>query len=76
MVVVDNHAQYLKAVVYPATITVNMGGHSPGRSSFVSTYTLCIGDELYTLGSAKIVWVDTVANKSMPLPESVRTLLQ
>lgn len=75
MVIVDNHAQYLKPVVYPATITVRMGGHSPGRSSFVSTYTLTVNDEVFTRGSAKVVWVDTVAGKSIPLPESVRGLV-
>jgi len=71
-VIVDNHAQYLKPVVYPAIVTVRMGGHSPGRSSFISTYTLCVDDEVYTRGSAKVVWIDTVAGKSMPLPEAVR----
>ncbi len=72
MVIVDNHAQYLKPVVYPATITVRMGGHTPGRSSFISTYTLTVDDVLYTTGSAKIVWINTQVGKSMPLPESVR----
>jgi len=75
MVIVDNHAQYLKSVVYPSTITIYMAAHSPGRSSFVSTYHLCVGEDLYTQGSAKVVWVDRVAGKSMPLPESVRKLL-
>ena len=75
MVIVDNHAQYLKPVVYPALITVRMGGHSPGRSSFISTYTLSVGEELFTLGSSKIVWVDAGAGKSMPMPEPVRQLV-
>lgn len=75
MVIVDNHAQYLKPVVYPATITVRMGGHSPGRSSFVSTYTLTLNEVVYTRGSAKVVWVDTKQGKSIPLPESVRALV-
>lgn len=75
MVIVDNHAQYLKPVVYPCTVNVRMGGHSPGRSSFVSTYTLSVDKEIYTRGSAKVVWVDTVAGKSIPLPESIRALV-
>ena len=75
MVIVDNHAQYLKPVVYPSMITVRMAGHSPGRSSFISTYTLSVGDELYTQGSAKIVWVNADLGKSVPLPESVRQLV-
>lgn len=75
MVIVDNHAQYLKPVVYPATITLRMGGHSPGRSSFISTYTLTVDDELYTSGSAKVVWIDRRVGKSVSLPESVRALV-
>ena len=75
MVIVDNHAQYLKPVVYPSDITVRMGGHTPGRSSFISTYTLCVSGELYTQGSAKIVWIDTVTGKSVSLPDSVRQLI-
>lgn len=75
MVIVDNHAQYLKPVVYPAIVTVRMGGHTPGRSSFVSSYSLTVDDEVYTCGNAKIVWIDTRSGKSVPLPESVRALI-
>lgn len=75
MVIVDNHAQYLKPVVYPAIIRIRMGGHSPGRSSFISTYSLYVDDELFTRGSAKIVWIDTAIGKSVPLPQPVRALL-
>lgn len=75
MVVVDNHAQYLKPVVYPATVCVTMGGHSPGRSSFVSTYSLTVDEELYTIGSARIVWINAEVGKSVPLPDAVRTML-
>lgn len=75
MVIVDNHAQYLKPVVYPATVTIRMGGHSPGTSSFISTYTLTVGDEVCTRGNAKIVWIDTRLGRSVPLPESVRALI-
>ena len=76
MVIVDNHAEYLLPVVYPATLAVRMGGHSPGRSSFVSTYTIHVGETLFTRGRSKIVWVDTAAGRSMPLPERVRRLVE
>lgn len=75
MVIVDNHAQYLKPVVYPMHVTIKMGGHSPGRSSFISTYTLFVDDQIYTTGSAKVVWIDTRAGKSIELPESIRALV-
>lgn len=72
MVIVDNHAHYLRPVVYPMHVTIRMGGHTPGRSSFVSTYTLTVDDEVFTTGSAKIVWIDIAAGKSVTLPESIR----
>lgn len=75
ILIVDNHAEYLRPVVYPAHVTIRMGGHSPGRSSFVSTYTLTVGDELYTRGSSRVVWVDTQAGKSVAMPESVRQMV-
>jgi len=82
-VVVDNHAEYLKPLVYPADIMVSMGGHSVGRSSFITSYTICdantgvdSGDaQLYTRGSAKAVWIDINKNKSIPLPDNIRQLL-
>lgn len=75
-VVVDNHAEYLLPVSYPASMVVRMGGHSPGRSSFITTYSLCVDEVLHTRGSAKVVWIDTRTGKSTPLPDSVRQLLQ
>ncbi|MFK7853170.1 MAG: acyl-CoA thioesterase [Granulosicoccus sp.] len=75
LVIVDNHAEYIKSVVYPMNVCVSMHGHSPGRSSFVSVYTLSVDGVVYTRGSAKIVWIDTARNKSIPLPESIRALV-
>ncbi len=74
-VIVDNHAEYLKPLLYPANITVSMGAHSPGRSSFISSYTISDENQLYTVGSAKVVWVDTSKNKSIPLPDHIRQML-
>lgn len=75
LVIVDNHAEYLVPVVYPAELQVRMGGHSPGRSSFVSTYTITVGDTLTTRGSSRIVWVNNREMKSKPLPEKILQLL-
>jgi len=75
MLIVDNHAEYLKPLVYPAHIHVHMAGHSPGRSSFVSTYTITSGETLFTRGSSKVVWVNRLKGKSTRLPDSVRNLL-
>ncbi len=76
LVIVDNHAEYIQPVVYPANLLVRMGGHSPGRSSFISTYTITVGDKLTTRGSAKIVWVNNREMKSRPLPGVITQLLE
>ena len=75
LVIVDNHAEYIKPLIYPMHVSITMHGHSPGRSSFVSVYTLTVDDVVYTRGSAKIVWVDTVLDKSIPLPDAVRAMV-
>ncbi len=75
ILIVDNHAEYLKPVVYPMHVTVRMGGHSPGRSSFVSTYTLSVGGVLYTRGSSKVVCIDVETGKSVPMPDEIRQML-
>ncbi len=74
-VIVNNYAEYLRSVKWPATVKVRMAGHTPGRSSFMSTYTLCVNNELYTTGYSKVVWIDTQKNQSIPLPDSVRQQL-
>lgn len=74
-VIVNNIAEYLKPVVWPSSVTVRMSGHSPGRSSFTTNYTLCVNDELHTTGSAKVVWINTTRQSSIPLPECVREQL-
>ena len=75
ILIVDNHAEYLKPVEYPMHVTIRMGGHSPGRSSFISTYTLSVGDVLYSRGSSKVVCVDVKAGKSVPMPDAIRQIL-
>lgn len=72
IVIVDNHAEYIVPVICPATAVVRMAGHSPRRSSFVSTYTITVDDTLTTRGHARIVWVSNRDMKSMQLPEYVR----
>jgi len=74
-VIVNNYAEYHKSVTWPATVTVRMAGHSPGRSSFMSTYSLCVNDELYTTAYSKVVWIDTTTNTSIALPTFIRELL-
>jgi len=76
IVIVDNHAEYLQPILYPATAVVRMGVHTAGRSSFISAYTISVGNELMTRGSAKIVWIDSHTMKSTPVPESIRLIIE
>ena len=51
----------------------------PGRSRFDTTFELLRADDpdtLYARGSARCVWIDYAAGKSMPLPERLRELLE
>lgn len=73
-VVVHVACSFLKPIVYPATLTLKSQVHSPGRSSFTMEHHLYQGEELMTQGHSKVVWVDYVAGKSMPLPEAIRAL--
>ena len=75
MVIVDNRAEYLRPLVHPATMEVRMAGHSPGRSSFVTTYTIAVDGVLHTRGASKIVWVDRAKGRSVPLPDALRERL-
>jgi len=75
IVIVDNHAEYIVPVVCPATAIVRMAAHSPGSSSFVSTYTITVDDTLTTRGHARIVWVSNSDMKSKPMPAYLRQLI-
>lgn len=75
MVIVDNHAEYIKPLVYPMQVAIRMCGHSPGRSSFITTYELTVEGVVYTRGSSKVVWINVATGKSIPLPETLRTML-
>ena len=77
MVIVNAFCEFLKPVVYPATIRIDMFGGEPGRSSFDSFYELFVegDDSVSAKGSAKIVWIDTSIGRSIPLPSTVIELL-
>ena len=69
---------FLKAIVYPADLAVTLRGGAPSRSSFTSYYDIRdAADEgkVYARATARIVWVDYSAGKSMPLPASIRQCL-
>lgn len=79
IVIINAFCEFLVPVIYPCSIVVEMSGGNPGKSSFMSYYQIRDaepGGTSYCNGTAKIVWVNADGNKSVPLPDMVRALLQ
>lgn len=80
-VLINAQCSFLKQLKYPAEIEVASWVGPPGRSSFEVLHEIRLVDAdgvagaLHAEGAAKIVWVDFAAEKSVPLPEEIRSLL-
>ena len=78
-VIINAHCTFLKQLRYPGEIDVSTFVGQFGRSSFESLHQIRRVDDPATLaaeGGAKVVWVDQRLEKSVPLPEAMRTRLQ
>lgn len=71
-VVIQVACTYLKPVIYPATVTLYSRIHDLGNSSMMMDHDLYQNKILMAQGSCKIVWVDYVQSKSVPLPALIR----
>jgi len=71
-VVIHVACTYLKPVIYPATVTIRSSSHSLGNSSLIMDHDLYQNEILMAQGVSKVVWVDYIQAKSVPLPESIR----
>lgn len=73
-VIINASCTFLIPVNYPATVVVRMYLGEPGRSSVMTWYELGVegDDRLFAEGAAKVVWMDPVTGKSVPLPDDVR----
>lgn len=76
-VIVNASCTFLLPLTYPGTVEVRMYAGHAGRSSFPTYYEMRpVDDErLFAEGAAKIVWMSPASGKSVPLPDSVRALL-
>ncbi len=80
-VIVNAHCSFLRQLKYPGEIEVTTLVGPPGRSSFEMTHEIRLVDaagvpgDVYAHGGAKVVWVNMRAEKSVPLPETMRALL-
>ena len=77
-VVANVFCNFLKQFEYPGDVVVNTFVGTVGRSSFDTYHEMRrtdSGETLYASGGATIVWVNTLEQKSMPLPAELRHLL-
>ena len=77
-VLVTANCTFLKPVIYPETLLVNLYVGAGGRSSYECYYEIFSANDdslKYAEGNTKVVWVDRKSGKSIPLPDYVRELL-
>jgi acyl-CoA thioester hydrolase len=73
-VIVRTSCDFLKAIVYPATVAVSTEVASIGRSSFTVRHEIRDAGDLtvqYATADAVVVWVDHAQGKAAPLPDKV-----
>ena len=78
MILLKASVTYKKQVSYPADIEVDLFAGDIGRTSFQLINTLSIAGETApaAIGEFVIVWFDYRTNKSMPVPATLRALLE
>jgi len=73
-VIVRTSCDFLKAIVYPATVVVSTEITSIGRSSFTVRHEIRDADDPavhYANADAVVVWVNHAQGRSAPLPKKV-----
>ena len=77
-VIVNAQCTFLRQLKYPGEVEVRTFVAPPGRSSFETSVEICRADQpevLVAEGGAKVVWVNYAEEKSVPLPQSLREML-
>jgi len=80
-VIVTAYCTFLKQLKYPGDIEIRSYAGPGGRSSFELTHEIRMvdadgnADVVHAEGGGKVVWVNFAAEKSVPLPESLKALL-
>lgn len=78
-VIVNAFCNFYKQLEYPGEVLARHYVSSPGRSSFDTWITLERSDQagvIYAAGGATTVWMDFPAQKSAPLPDWLRRLVE
>jgi acyl-CoA thioester hydrolase len=79
LVVINAFCTFHKQFEYPGEILAKMYASDAGRSSFESWATLTRTDDRHTVyasGGATTVWIDYAKQKSVPLPDWVRKVIE
>jgi len=71
-VIINASCTFLKPMTYPGTVEVRTYVGHAGRSSVPTYVEMLIDGELYAEGAAKVVWMNTLTGKSVPIPDHVR----
>ncbi len=78
-VIVNAFCNFIRQLEFPGDILAKHYVTNPGRSSFDTYITLERTDQpglIYAEGGAKTVWTDFKKQKSVPLPDWVRKLVE
>lgn len=78
-VVLQTLHTYLKPVVYPATVVVELFAGALGRTSLVVEHrlsTLEDPDHCYGEGHCKLVWIDHGNDRPVPVPDDLRAVFE
>lgn len=78
-VIVNAFCNFIRQLEYPGDVLARHFVADPGRTSFDTYITLERTDEpgvVYAEGGSKVVWVDFLAQKSKPLPDWLRALVE
>ncbi|RJG06353.1 acyl-CoA thioesterase [Noviherbaspirillum cavernae] len=77
-VIINAHCTFIRQLKYPGEIEVLTYVGPPGRSSFETIQEIRRLDQpdiIAAQGGAKVVWVNFPSEKSMPMPDWLRSLL-
>jgi acyl-CoA thioester hydrolase len=78
-VIINASCTFARQLTYPGTVLARQFVGEFGRSSVMTHVDMLRTDDpdvVYAHGSAKVVWVDFPRQKSQPLPDTVRKLMQ
>jgi acyl-CoA thioester hydrolase len=77
-VLINASCTFQKPIFYPETLAVSLLVGPAGRSSYECFYQITAKADaniVYAEGMTKVVWVDRLSGKSVPLPDYIRELL-